>query len=192
MTTMRWTAATIALLLSLGACSPPAPQPRLYLLNPMAAPPPKQARGPLIAVPTVAIPEYLDRPEILARVGAHEVKPTDGDRWAERLSVNITRVIAENLAILKDSDSVVALPSRADPNFQYELSVEFSRFEVERSGRAAVAGRWALRDIETRKEQRAGRFQMQEEPLAPGYEAAVAAMNRALERISRDIAGALP
>jgi len=178
--------------LTLAACTAPQPQPRLYLLNPMSAPPPKQARGPWIAVPPVQIPEYLDRPEILSRVGAHEVKPTDGDRWAERLSVNVTRVIAENLAILRDSDSVIALPSRSDPPIAFELVVEFSRFEVERSGRAAVAGRWALRSQDTRRELRAGRFLREEAPLAPGYEAAVAAMNRTIETICREIAASLP
>ncbi len=176
----------------LAGCSPLAPQPRLYVLNPLSAPPPKQSRGPWIAVPTVLIPEYLDRPEILARVGDNEVKPTDGDRWAERLSVNVTRVIAENLAILRDSDSVIPAPSRTEPSFAFELVVEFSRFEVERSGRAAVAGRWALREVDTRREVRAGRFLRQESPSASGYESAVAAMNRALEAICRDIAAALP
>jgi len=193
MTSRGWR--RIALVLTVTAvagCSPLAPQPRLYVLNPMVAPPPKQARGPVIAVPQVQIPEYLDRPEILARVGAHEVRPTDGERWAERLSVNVTRVIAENLAILLDSDSVIALPSRAESVFTYELIVEFSRFEVERSGRAAVAGRWALRRSDTRAEVRAGRFLRQEEPTASGYEAAVAAMNRAIEQICREIAAAAP
>ena len=83
-------------LLLVGACGNP-PRERFYTLD--APEPPVAADGaPSIAVGPVSVPELVDRPQLVVRLGANQVALEEQARWAEPLRGAIARVVAANLA----------------------------------------------------------------------------------------------
>lgn len=179
-------------------------QPRLYVLTPLPPGAPngsgagggpsseRQRRGGRsIGVQPVAMPDYLDRPEIVVQTSAHELSANRDDQWAERLPTNVTRVLAENLSVLLGGDRVRVMPARDGDRFDYEVTVDVDRFERTVSGDSALSAHWAIRDGAT------GKVLVRNETLrsipvaSGGYPALVAAMNDNLTALSRDIAAAI-
>jgi uncharacterized protein len=117
----------LASLLGLGACtSTPA---RFYILNTLPAAETRPAtaaeQGPVIGVGPITVPKYLDRPQIVSRAGRHQVTLGEFDRWAEPLPDNMTRVLAENLALLIPTDHMLlyAWPRSAALDYQVQVEV---------------------------------------------------------------------
>jgi uncharacterized lipoprotein YmbA len=177
------------------ACST-APPPRLYVLSALATPPTgaavtaSNARPLSIGVQLTTVPEYLDRPEIVTRSGPNELQLADSDRWAERLPTNITRVLAEDLAILLPSANVTALPARGGQNFDVEVAFDLAAFDfvANGGGNCTVAGKWTIRDANSRTEIASSRVSLQETLPRQGYDAVAATMSRSLATISAQIA----
>jgi uncharacterized lipoprotein YmbA len=83
----------VASSLGLGACaSTPS---RFYLLNALATPEtipsPATSQGPVIGVGPITMPRYVDRPQIVTRVGRNQLALGEFDRWAEPLQNNVSR-----------------------------------------------------------------------------------------------------
>lgn len=180
---------------SLTGCS--SAQPRLFVLTPMAANGMAANGGAKshgkrsVGVQPVTMPEYLDRPEIISYAGPHELATNRDDRWAERLPTNITRVLAENLSILLGSDDVHVLPSRRNDRPDYEVTVEFDRFEQTLSGDSVLEAHWMVHDGAKQKVVARDRTRLATRVSGSGYAPLVAAMNDNLTVLSRDIAAAI-
>ncbi|WP_449232469.1 PqiC family protein [Azospirillum doebereinerae] len=99
----------------------------------------------------VTMPEHLDRPEMVFYSGPYELSANRDDRWAERLPTNVTRVMAENLSIPLGMDRVGVAPSRVNERFDYQVAVEFDRFERTMSGDSVLDAYWTVQDGVTRK-----------------------------------------
>ena len=81
--------------LALGKSAPS----HFYLL---AAPPEPTAAAPaaiqgFLLLPTVALPAYLDRPQLVTRSRAQELHIAPFERWGEPLADGLTRVLGEIL-----------------------------------------------------------------------------------------------
>ncbi|MFX8992082.1 ABC-type transport auxiliary lipoprotein family protein, partial [Acinetobacter baumannii] len=87
-------------------------------------------------VAAAAVPEYLDRAEIVSRTRTNEILLSPDSRWAEGLSVNAQRVVTENLSRLLASDRVVMLPTRTGARVEIEVFVELMACEIDAEGRA--------------------------------------------------------
>ncbi|WP_448191548.1 PqiC family protein [Azospirillum sp. sgz301742] len=164
-------------------------QPRLYVLAPMAA------EGAVtkdwdrsVGVPLVTLPEYLDRSEIVSYASTNELHANRDDRWAERLPTNVTRVLAENLSILLATDRVHVMPTRNGDRPDYEVIVEFDRFQRTAAGQSVLDAHWAILDGTTRKTLVRDQTRMATRVPDDGYASLVAAMNENLTALSRDIA----
>jgi uncharacterized protein len=190
-------------LLVAGCQSPPS---RLYLLNSIPATPQPQAaaaasgssrpapagahaNGPVIGV-SVSVPEYLDRTDIIQRTSANELKPNYDAQWGENLAVTASRTVSDNLATLLPSDDIMMLPSRSRRSFDYQVSLDLTRFESDSQGVSTLAGRWSILDGEG-TEKASGHVLRTEPAGGPGYDAMAAAMSRNLAAVSSDIANAL-
>lgn len=84
---------------------------------------------PTIGVGRVEIPSYLDRPQIVRRIGENELKANEFQRWAEPLSDSTTRVLRENLSELLGPDKVTAFPWLTPFKSDYEIHVVILRYE---------------------------------------------------------------
>ena len=148
--------------------------------------PSTQARSRLIGV-VVTVPDYLDRLDIVERIGSNELKPTYSAQWGEHLATTATRAVAEDLIALLPSDEVVMSPSSGHRTADYQVSVDFIQFESDVGGQAIATGRWSIADRDG-TERMSGRIKRSEPASDKGYAAMAAAMSRNLAAISVDIA----
>lgn len=172
------------------------PPPKLYVLTAAAVPAGAQpVRGPSIGVAAAAVPEYLDRAEIVSRTRTNEILLSPDSRWAEGLAVNAQRVLAENLSRLLASDRVVMLPTRTGARVEIEVFVELMACEIDADGQAVLAGRWSVIEADTKRELAGARFSLIEPtgapPGQPNYPAAAASLSKAFAAVSGNIARAL-
>jgi uncharacterized lipoprotein YmbA len=138
---------------------------------------------------TVVLPQYLDTLDIVERVGANELKPNPDAQWGESLSIDATRVVAENLGARLPAVEVIMLPSRMQRVPDYEVEIDLTRFESDLAGNALAKGRWTISD-DAGHEIASARLWRQEQVSGRGYDATAAAMSRILAAVSADIATA--
>jgi uncharacterized protein len=188
LTVVSW----VTSLLGLGACaSTPS---HFYLLNTLSAsetmPATVAAQSPVVGVGPITLPKYLDRPQIVTRVGRHQLAIGEFDRWAEPLQDNISRVLAENLARLVPTDHILLHPWPRSATVDYQVSMEVLQFDGWLGGESTLLARWSILDGAERE-----LFNRMVHLHAPsggqGYEAMVVVMNQMIETLSRDIATAI-
>jgi uncharacterized lipoprotein YmbA len=138
---------------------------------------------------TVTVPEYLDRLDIVERVGANELKPSNTAQWGESLSIDATRVVVEDLEALLPPASVVMLPSRSRRSLDYQVDITLVRFEGDARGNSVMAGEWSI-SASDGHELASGRFARSEPIGQTGFSETAAAMSRNLAAVSADLAAA--
>lgn len=192
--------AALVLTVALGGCLGRTPPPKLYLLTALDSPPERPAggSGSAVGVGPVTLPEYLRRGEIVTRSGCRgaaaefcaELELAELDLWAEPLEEAIPRVLAEDLSILLATENVVRYPWRPSASVDYQVTVDFVRFDVDAAGRTELTARWAV--VETEKDEVLHLARsIFGESAAAGYDAKVSALSRALSELAREIAGVL-
>ena len=88
----------------------------------------KKDRIITIGLAPIGLPRYLDRPQIMTRLGEHELGLSEVDLWADPLKDMIPRVLARNLAALLCAD-VQAYPWRGPEPFSYRLLATVIRLD---------------------------------------------------------------
>ena len=173
---------------------------RFYTLSPLSAQGdiPKSVsaeQGIAVAVAPVAVPDYLNRPQILTRSGPSELQLAEFERWAGSLEKDMSRVLAENLSVLLAKNHVTVL--RSGPGVfpfpvEYRVGVDVTRFEGDIGKSVLLVARWSVSGAEEGKVPSARESNIREPLEGPDYDALVAAMSRALATLSREIAAAIP
>ena len=148
----------------------------------------------VIAIGPVRIPDYLDRPQIVTRSGKSELKLSEFDRWAGSFESDVTRVLVEDISSCLSADlfSVVRwtpyLEGQVPASYRVEVLVD--RFEGTPGDSVLLKAQWGVfaanRSLLLKRESL-----IREQINGSSYDALVAAMSSALERLSRDIAGAI-
>ena len=135
----------LALFVTGCAASPPT---NLYTLSAVDAPPVEGPASPsvpaVVAVGPVALPDYIDRPQIVTRQSAYRIELAAYDQWAAPLYDMLPRVLIENVAMRLPSDRVVSFPQVSEASFDYRVAVDVSRFDVDATGESTLAVRWQL------------------------------------------------
>jgi uncharacterized lipoprotein YmbA len=141
----------------------------------------------IIGVGPVSLPAYLERLPIVTRDGPNRLKIDDGQRWAGPLSEEIVRVLKQNLIALTGIQRVTVYPWYHDgvPDLCIRLNV--LAFEGS-AGKVHLNVQWSMSDkvAGTIVDDRQARIEV---PVpADDTETLVAAMSRALEALSRELA----
>lgn len=183
--------AALAAGLLLAGCAQPQPT-RFYTLSSVLAAPGESgavaSRDLAIGIGTITLPEYLNRPQLATRVGSNRVALSDFDNWIEPLQGLFARTLAENLALLLDTDDVLTLPQRRPFRPDYQVEVEVTRFDADAAGNAVLDARWWVLGARGESEVHSARTTLVE-PVPTGERtAAVAALSQALGTLSREIA----
>ena len=177
----------LALFLMAG-CST-SPKANFYTLG--ASPPPLKTAAATsyhVAIGPVSVPEMLERPQIVTRIGPNQVTFSESERWAEPLKTAIPRLIADQLSSLLAARISVYPQTASDKDMSLSLTVV--HFESQPGEAATVELRWTLRRTRDGV-QREGHALAREAVTSGSYEAMVAAHARALIRISAEIAEAI-
>jgi uncharacterized protein len=185
--------ATAAFLLAgmVTACSNTAPT-RYYQMIPVADPA-HGTKSPtrLLAIAPIRFPEYLDRPQIVARADATQITVAEFDQWSEPLDGMFADVLVENFRRKLGGEHVMVLPDdRAfDPSMELDLNV--LRFDVDAAGQITLDTRWRLldEDGDLLTTERSGLV----EQATPGdYVSIVDAMSRAVGALADRIVLTIP
>jgi uncharacterized lipoprotein YmbA len=145
----------------------------------------------IVAIGPLAIPDYLDRPEIVTRAGQNEMRVNEFQRWAGALEGNLLRIIVEDLSVMLPADrfSVIRwIPAaQRDLPIAYRVMVDVMRFDAAPGGTVFLEADWMVYDKEkaialTRKSSISGRVSGTE------FTDLISAMSKAIEDLSREIA----
>ena len=188
MTRHLLTIITIATATASAACAT-APEERFYALP---APQPAAAAAlPFdrsVVVEPAALPELVDRPQLVVHTDTHQVAVLEQQRWAEPLRAGVSRVVAENLVHLLGTPSV---STREDvlrrPDCRVSLDVR--RLDARAGAATTLEALWTVSCAG--HERRTGRSLARAPVVGSGYQAIVAAHGRALAVLSADVATAL-
>ncbi len=187
---------TLGVFLALLAGCATSPSPKFYQLNSLQT---KDSITPVasfqkklvITVGPIRIPDYLDRPQIVIRAGKNELRLSEFNRWAGSLESDIGRVLAEDISSLLPSDhfSVVRwtpyLESPVPASCRVEVLVD--RFEGILGDSVLLKAQWAV--LAQDRKLLLNRESLIREQINTGsYDALVAAMSKALEKLSKEIA----
>jgi uncharacterized lipoprotein YmbA len=187
-----WRLALVTLigsLLRLEACtSTPS---RFYILSSLSTadtiPATAAAQGPVIGAGPITVPKYLDRPRIVTRAGYNQLALAEFDRWAEPLQDNVSRMLAENLALLIPTDQVLLQAWPRSATLDYQLTVEVLHFDGWLGGESTLLALWSILDG-AELPLLSQRASLNAPIGGRDYEAIVVAMNQLLETLNRDIA----
>jgi uncharacterized protein len=183
-----------------GGCGTFSPRPdssRFFTLTAIAQPGSVTTRassnpaGVSIGIGPIRLPGYLDRQEIVTRVSQNRIDLSEYDRWAERLETNFTRVLAQNLSVLLNTDQLVFYPWELNRKPNYQVTIEMLRFELNTRGEVQLSARWEILDTNKRTQLQAGESGITRQPTAQSTDASVAALSEALGDLSREIANAV-
>jgi uncharacterized lipoprotein YmbA len=190
--------AIIVLALALAGClggqSPPT---SFYMLSPFnpsqAGTLTETAEGRIrIGLSNVAVPEYLNRSEIVVNLDNTVYQLADFSKWAEPLSDNLARILEENLTkLLHDNSIDVFLSSDSSILPDYRLEVDVLRLDGNLGGQVTLVAQWAFLRDEGDELILMQRLEYQESAADNTYRELVLAQSRTVEKFSRDIAAAI-
>jgi len=144
-----------------------------------------------ILVGPVRMALYLDRVDIVIRDSQNQVRLAAFSQWAGPLHENFSRVLAENLSVLLVTDRVGIFPGTRAMLFDFNVTVNVTRFDGMPGKKADLRARWAILD-KKRKKMLFEKHSLLSQPTEnDSMEALIAAESRTLADLSREIAEAI-
>ncbi|HVA79396.1 MAG TPA: PqiC family protein [Candidatus Binataceae bacterium] len=182
--------------LAAGGCFSPRPDPsKFFVLAPAGAAANSIApaglatsSSPTIGIGPIKLPEYLDRDEVVTRVGPNRLELSDKDRWAEPLDNNFKQVIAQDLTQSLGTHSIAFYPWYGTTRVDYQVRIDVYRFETDPSANAQLVAHWQVLDGSGKLLYAAdSNLTEQAQPAEP----VAAALSRTVDRLARQIASAI-
>lgn len=181
---------TLGLILTLPACTILQPQTdpsRFFVLTPTAEPT-SAARKPLrLGLGPIGFPAYLQRPQIVTRIGANEISLSEFHRWGAPIEDIFTRVLAQNLSEILGTEQIVLYPWYSTQELDYAVRLDLSQFDVDSDGGGRLIARWRILEPATDKLVRTGLADLREQAADTTPDAAVAALSELVEQLAREI-----
>jgi uncharacterized lipoprotein YmbA len=180
-----------AALLALTGCAT-TPPPDFYQLDePAAIRLSGLERGIAVGVGPINLEPYLDRPQIVIRGVGHKLELSEFNRWAEPLVDSILRVIIVNLSNMLESTRVFKVPRRNKTiPLEFRIEIDIARFDGELGADALLVTRWTVYG----RQEKALLTKVSiisESSGGEGFDKLIAAQNRTLQKLSREIVDAI-
>lgn len=144
-----------------------------------------------IAVGPIRLPQLLDRSQIVLRLNQNKIQTVEYSQWSEPLRVNFARVLAENLSILLDSEQISIFPFLKEALFDYQVTVEVTRFDGNFEEGAQMRTSWTIWGPKRRQVLLKKYSRFSESLTSNDIEALVAAKSRIIAELSKEIAIAI-
>lgn len=161
-----------------------------YVFNPVNAPLTADStmadKG--LGVGPITLPEFLEGPQIITRQEENLLNINEFHRWADSLEDQITATLIDNLSALLNTPNVVAFPWERPFIPEYQLYIDFRQFDGKTAGSITLEAVWSIVDTNDSKRLLTKRTSLVESTNGEEYKAYVTAMNRALEKLSKEIA----
>jgi uncharacterized protein len=187
-TLLRVSVVLVAFAVGFSACAGKTATSTFYVLSPLPHSELSGPQGTMIGVFPVAMPDYLDRPQIVTRVSENEIKFDEFNRWAGPLKENFYTVLVENLGTLLGSEKILKATQNLGAQAPLQIGVEVVQFDGTLGGDVVLIVNWALFEVDGKRLLTIKRSSFKEPTGAATYEAFVAAGSRAVAALSREIA----
>jgi uncharacterized lipoprotein YmbA len=187
--------AVVGLGILLAGCSilQPRPDPsRFFVLTPTAQPAARHSEHPLrLGLGPISFPAYLQRPQMVTRIGANEITLSEIHRWGAPIEDNFARVLAQDLSEILGTEQITIYPWFSTLALDYAISVDLSEFDVDNEGGARLLARWRIFDGAKAKSLRTGLANLHERATDDSPDAAVAALSRLVEKLGHELAAGI-
>jgi len=174
------------------------PEARFFVLRTLAEPPAAEAGATpaLVGLLPVALPGYLERPQLITWVAPGELRIDEYLRWAEPLDAGLARTLAANLDVLLPQSRVIRSPWPSATRLRCRVRVDLQRFGPQASTEVVLEGRYALLPADGERPLVARPVSLKRGPLggaaqSDGATAGVEAMSELVADLARDIAAAI-
>jgi hypothetical protein len=148
-------------------------------------------RGIAVGVGPINVASYLDRPQIVIRGAGHQLELSEFNRWVEPLTDSISRVIIINLSNSLESTRVYKVPRRNKTiPLEFRIEIDIARFDGELGGDALLVARWTIYGRQDKALLTKVSI-IRESSGGEGFDLLIAAQNRALQNLSREIFAAI-
>jgi uncharacterized lipoprotein YmbA len=179
----------LVLALGCGAVLPKSEKSAFFVLTALQpAPATPSASVPSILLGPVVLPAYLDRRELVTRLGSNQLRAEELELWAEPLRDSLARTLEHDLTALLGPGRVQRLPWTAPSPPTIVVGVELRRFERTVAGQVEVEADWTVSEGRRGRVRRQTRVSL---PAGASTQTAVAALSQALATLSREIATAV-
>lgn len=145
----------------------------------------------VLGIGPVSLPEYLDRPQMIVRLGANQLQLSDSHRWVEPLAENIPHVLRENLANLLHTEQLLFYPWGRDMIVSYQLVIDLVRFDGDGLDKGYLEAIWSIRDSHGKVLLPARRSSYVVKTPSPDHKGLATALSETLFLFCRDIAEGL-
>ncbi len=190
----------VAAIVVTAGCSFLSPKPdfaRYYRLDALPAkispaPPPDPTLA--LAVFPADVPGYLDRPQMVTVLQGGQVKLDEYHRWSESLDTMLSRVLAQDIALLSDSTRVSAFPLPPGFGQEFEVSAQVLEFDGTPGGIVTLRVSWRITGPGGKPSYTVHEttFTRKAEATADPADGYVDAMNKLIGDLARDIVSAMP
>ena len=180
-------------LVFLAGCRSSTPPGEFYTLSPLTSVSEADKVAGLkdniaVGVGPLQIPNIIDRPQIVTRIGPNKINVDEFHRWAGSVYEDFLRVVTMNLSTLLQSSLVVAFPWEDYFDPDYRIYMEVQQFDGRLGQYAQLVITWTLTTQEARKILLVRKSLIREPVQGEDYDAFVAAKSRILATLSRQIA----
>ena len=175
------------LLIALAGCSSKS---QFYRLEP-TVPSPQGSKSihpkRILGIGEVQVADYLEKPELVTRLGGVHLKVQEEQRWAGSLAKSVQEVLQQDLSALLPRHTVLSYPWDEPVSDAYRLFVTIDRFDGDVNGTVTLAGHWSLADQSRNSVVTGEKFRYVQKG-APDPAGIVTTQSSLLERLSRHIA----
>ncbi|WP_051537149.1 PqiC family protein [Asaia prunellae] len=148
-----------------------------------------QKNAPVIYVPRLSLPDYLDTQDILVRDGSRLVRSSNG-RWASRLSQSATDLIVARLSQNWPQKMVTAYPPIDTPDARLGITIE--RLDLLKEGQATLLASWSELPRDETSPPLQGHATVSVQGSVADDAAKAALLQQLFERLADKIATSLP
>ncbi|MDQ6979102.1 MAG: PqiC family protein [Mariprofundaceae bacterium] len=173
-------------------CASSVSSTKFYLLSALPATDQVKAMSDTaVEINVLALPQYLDRPQIVFRSNENRMKMAEFDQWGGNLRKNIMRTVSQNLMTLLHSPYITTIPQLPRLRTEFRVDIEIVQFERDAQQRVILNAHWSVSDKRVNPPKTITISNVLRSPpvLEQGnFDATVAAMSRLLEDLSHRIA----
>ena len=181
----------VLLLIQLTGCAGNSKPAQFYVLNPIAnidrSVQTVKEDAPTIGIGPISLPKFLDRPEIISRLGPNKVKVDEFNLWAGSLKDNLMQTIVENLSSMVKNHGVVPYPWKKSVGVNLQIKIDIRRFDIDNSNATLIAD-WSKGAHNELSKRTRYHSEIQIPYSGNGYQTKIAALNLALDQFTQEIA----
>ncbi len=150
----------------------------------------KVTQDTVIGIEPAQFPSFLKRPQIIFRSSNNSFNFAEYHRWGVVLDQDFSKILAENLSILLNTNQVFIFPLRnpIDPNYRIECNVH--QFDGKLNDSVTLNVTWMIRKKDS-KTLHVKKSIIHKSVSDKGYNAIVSAHSQAIAELSRKIAATI-